>query len=178
MKKLFIDGACYPNPGGPGGWGLVVYNGQGKRVAALCGHIKAGRTSNNLAEYRALLEALKWLRAHGNPQARVFTDSRLVRQQVMGSWKIKAGSYARLARAAQQEIKHAPVDVIWIPREKNTEADALSKRGRIEGRSGQRALTRTTEEGPPALDAAMADEGPRDLLTSAGKIGGGAVDRT
>lgn len=132
MIELWFDGAVEPvNPGGWGGYGAVILK-DGEKLHELSGVIqKAPETSNNVAEYRALIEALSWLAVHGYAGERVLArgDSRLVIEQMFGTWKIKKGLYAPLARQCQAVVKRFPrLSGRWIPREENGLADELSKR--------------------------------------------------
>lgn len=132
MIELWFDGAVEPmNPGGWGGYGAVILK-DGEKIHELSGVIKkAPETSNNVAEYRALIEALSWLAVHGYADERVLArgDSRLVIEQMFGTWKIKKGLYAPLARQCQAVVKRFPqLSGRWIPREENGLADELSKR--------------------------------------------------
>ena len=57
--KIFTDGGARGNPG-PAAVGFLVKNGQGKTLVKAGKYI--GKTTNNVAEYRAVIEALKWLK--------------------------------------------------------------------------------------------------------------------
>ena len=127
--KIWIDGACWPNPGGPGGWGVVIQQPGGETVE-LKGTFPAGPTSNNYAEYLALQAALIWLGCAPPARVTIYSDSQLLVHQMTGRWKIKNGAYARTAREAKEWIRQYGRDKIsirWIPRERNTVADGLSK---------------------------------------------------
>ena len=58
----------------------------------------------------------------------VYGDSKLVIEQMFGSWKIRKGAYVPLALAAQRLLRQFKnIKGRWIPREKNEIADELSK---------------------------------------------------
>lgn len=77
--EIYTDGSCSPNPG-PGGWGVVIIPGKGKK-RELSG--KASGTTNNRMELQAALEALKSL--PGPCAVELYTDSRYV-QNGITSW--------------------------------------------------------------------------------------------
>jgi ribonuclease HI len=56
--RIWTDGSCHPNPGGPGGWACILeFRGVRKELS---GQLSA--TTNNRAEIQALIEALKALK--------------------------------------------------------------------------------------------------------------------
>jgi ribonuclease HI len=149
----FFDGCCEPeNPGGTAGYGAVVMETRPHGAPSLTtlwqhsGMIPAApTTSNNIAEYLAVLSIFDWLigecrMAH---KVAVFGDSRLVVCQLWGwptgsaKWKIhgvdvkkdqRPGLYAEKAVEAREKLKRLPyVRGFWIPRDKNDRADVLSK---------------------------------------------------
>lgn len=126
MSDLIVeaDGGSRGNPGIAGA-GALVRNQQGSVVAAVA--IPLGRASNNVAEYTGLVEGLKLVRSI-DPDARVQVrmDSKLVVEQMSGRWKIKHADMRRLAAEAAAVLPGAQVTYTWIPREQNSDADALS----------------------------------------------------
>jgi len=90
-----------------------------------------GQTSNNVAEYAALIAVLEYLLDNALTSERVVIrgDSNLVIQQMIGNWAIRKGAYVPLAKHAQQLLRKFPVqpELRWVPREENEEADRLSK---------------------------------------------------
>jgi ribonuclease HI len=131
----YFDGACGPaNPGGTAAYGAVIVQ-EGQRIWE-CRELfhpaqgKERETSNNLAEYCGLIAVLEHLLALGaqHEPIMVYGDSKLVIEQMLGHWKIRAGiytPYARKALALCRTFTHLRGQ--WIPREQNTVADALSK---------------------------------------------------
>ncbi len=85
--------------------------------------------TNNFAEYTALVEALrklKQLRVRGNIVVR--SDSQLLVGQMSKGWAVKGGGYLGKLKEARDLVKEfAAVSFEWIPREKNEEADLLSR---------------------------------------------------
>ena len=80
---IYADGCCEPsNPGGYACWGWVAAEG-GQEIASGSGCIGHGPSmTNNLAEYRAVIEALRWAYKQGVQGVAVKTDSQLVVKQV------------------------------------------------------------------------------------------------
>lgn len=133
---LYFDGSCKRNPGGPGGWGFrVVDAGTGGQVGAGHGGIPAGPlVTNNVAEWRALIEGLRWLAAYPEPIDAVLVrgDSELVIRQAGGEWRVKKSHHKPLHAEAQRlagEVNCGHMEFEWLPREQNAETDALSKSG-------------------------------------------------
>ncbi|HEX5034977.1 MAG TPA: ribonuclease HI family protein [bacterium] len=137
MIEVWVDGACEPvNPGGTAGWGAHIRRGK-EVLWEGSGMIAASpNTSNNVAEYMAFLEALKWLASMGLQEEDTLfrSDSRLVICQMFGDangrkWRMKEGRYIKTAREAQALLRNFPrCHGVWIPREENGVADELSKR--------------------------------------------------
>ena len=129
---VFIDGSCVPNPGGIASYGLIIYEflkcllAEGK----VCG--QGLMMSNNVAEYKALLAFFDWYKEHGDGRnAFIFSDSQLLVKQMNGEWGATAGQYVpfygQAIRFYNQKENLQKFTFQWIPREKNIEADALSK---------------------------------------------------
>jgi ribonuclease HI len=133
----YFDGACEPiNPGGTIGYGAAVTeNGQVVWYAAGMSGPEDGPTSNNLAEYTALLALLDQLIEQKLTKANIEIcgDSRLVIEQMSGRWKIGRGIYAQAAHNARSlAAQFTNLRFRWIPRDENHLADELSKSELIE----------------------------------------------
>src|SRR5438477_1753300 len=135
MYTAYFDGACEPiNPGGTASYGAVIFR-DGKRIWECSeiykpepGHQR--ETSNNVAEYAALIAVLEWFADHElfDAEIQIYGDSKLVIEQLFGNWKIKGGFYASLARRARELIRRfSNIRGQHIPRERNGIADELSK---------------------------------------------------
>lgn len=137
MIEVFIDGCCEPiNPGGNGGAGFIVKK-DGKIIHQFSGYCGSGKEmTNNVAEYQAAYEAMIWLKSNEmKDTTTIYSDSMLVVQQLSGAWKIKKGAYLKHAIQSLQLLKQLPqIKFEWIPREKNVEADILSKIGANQSR--------------------------------------------
>jgi ribonuclease HI len=124
--EVWFDGAARGNPG-PAAIGAVVRSPDGPLLATVSERI--GETTNNVAEYKALIAGLKAARAIGARRVSVRGDSMLVVNQMLGAWKINHPNLRPLAaeaRALLNSFDHA--DIMHVRRELNTEADALGNR--------------------------------------------------
>jgi ribonuclease HI len=134
--ECFFDGACEPiNPGGTASYGAVIFDAKGIRVWE-CSEFfapekgKEHETSNNVAEYSGLIAILEYFIEQGSNESTILVrgDSNMVIQQLFGTWMIKSGHYAPLAQKAVQLLDKFPkIFGEWIPRERNSIADELSK---------------------------------------------------
>jgi ribonuclease HI len=128
-----FDGACWPNPGGRASWGVVVKNSAREVVMEAHGVVGFGPgMSNNVAEYVAALRALQAIQDLAAPGWKVLLrgDSQIVINK-LGSSKVSKGLCRRACQDAQslfQTLKDKGflIDLKWVPREENAEADALT----------------------------------------------------
>lgn len=123
----YVDGLVEPRNPGTGTYGFVIYDGQRKLAE---GSGLAGReVTSNFAEYTALVEALKKLkelRVEGDVLIR--SDSKLLVGQMSQGWKVKSGRYLERLKDARDLLKEfGDISFEWIPREKNAEADLLTR---------------------------------------------------
>ncbi len=129
MKDIYhihTDGGARGNPG-PAAVGVVIHkNGKffhqfGKAI---------GETTNNVAEYRGVIEALKYMQTilKNNKHALLFVlDSVLVVNQLNGVFKIKESHLRELSfqiKLLEQEIGGV-IRYTTVPREQNRQADIL-----------------------------------------------------
>ncbi|HET7292106.1 MAG TPA: ribonuclease HI family protein [Vicinamibacteria bacterium] len=122
--RLFIDGASRGNPG-EAGFGVHVTDEAGAPVASLYGYL--GRATNNVAEYEALLHALRWALEHGIRRVAVYSDSELVVKQMNGAYKVKHPDMQARCREAQGLLRRfEKAGIAHVPRERNREADRLA----------------------------------------------------
>jgi ribonuclease HI len=124
---VFTDGGARGNPG-PAAVGFVVKGNRGRILIRQGKFI--GRATNNKAEYRAIIEALKWLALNVKSQIlsiQFYLDSQLVVNQLNGIFKIKNADLRNLIVEVRQREKKIGGNVSYhfIPREKNKEADNL-----------------------------------------------------
>ncbi len=125
--SLHTDGGARGNPG-PAGIGVVLANEHGEVIADIARGI--GATTNNVAEYRALIAGLELALERGIAELDVYLDSKLVVSQVLGEWKIKDERLRALAAKAQILMgKFDAITIQHVRREQNAAADALANQG-------------------------------------------------
>jgi len=138
MIVVYFDGGCEPvNPRGISTYGFVIYKDerkihQGKGLAC---EPFAWQSSNNVAEYTALIKALEWLVNSGlvDEETVVRGDSQLTIYQMTGRYSVNAERIIPLhKKAANLAKKFRKIRFEWIPRERNEEADRLSHEAYVE----------------------------------------------
>ncbi len=128
MKVIVeADGGSRGNPG-PAGYGAVVLDAATEEVL-LERREGLGVTTNNVAEYRGLIAGLEAARALGATVVEVRMDSKLVVEQMSGRWQIKHPALRALAAEAGRLVRQLDgVSFGWIPRARNSRADALANK--------------------------------------------------
>lgn len=125
--SLHTDGGARGNPG-PAGIGVVLADEHGEVIAEIAQGI--GATTNNVAEYRALVAGLELALERGIAELDVYLDSKLVVSQVLGEWKIKDERLRALAAKAQILMgRFDAITIQHVRREQNADADALANQG-------------------------------------------------
>jgi probable phosphoglycerate mutase len=120
----YIDGGARGNPG-PAGYGVRIEQPDGSLVEEFSEAI--GHATNNIAEYRGLLAALEWAKAHGHRALHVRSDSLLLVQQMLGNFKVKnAGLQPLYAKARLLAIDIGRVTFEHVGRSFNAHADRLA----------------------------------------------------
>ncbi|MHC1635182.1 MAG: ribonuclease HI [Candidatus Methanospirareceae archaeon] len=129
--EIYFDGLCLPvNPGGIGCYGFVIRTKEGD--IRECGVIGKNST-NNIAEYTALIKALERALELGVNRAVVKGDSQLAIRQMTGVYGVHSENIFPLwkkAKALSKKFKE--INFVWIPRSQNSEADALSTKAYVE----------------------------------------------
>lgn len=129
ILQIYTDGGSKGNPG-PAAIG-IAYFVNGTKVDSYREDI--GTATNNEAEYTALIRALELVKGksihteHSVDKVVVFSDSRLMVNQLKGLFKVKESRIREFILKIcilESEI-NLPIDYINIPREQNTVADAL-----------------------------------------------------
>jgi ribonuclease HI len=124
--RLFTDGAARGNPG-PAGAGAVIISPDGHVVAKIGKFL--GDSTNNVAEYMGLILGLRRAKAMNIKELEVLADSELLVRQLSGEYAVKADHLLPLHAEAQNLIKgFQSIEVRHIPREENSQADAMSNR--------------------------------------------------
>lgn len=123
MIKVFCDGGARGNPG-PAAYGFVVKNND-ETVKSRGGYI--GIATNNIAEYTAIVEALKYLKENfAGQRLYFFLDSLLAASQLSGVYKVKNANISQLVFTIRElENNFSGISYKHIPREQNKEADML-----------------------------------------------------
>ena len=128
MKLVaYIDGSSMGNPG-EAGYGVVLKDEKGIVLNVLGRFI--GKATNNVAEYRALLGCLELVEHYNVHHLTVYSDSQLLVNQMMGTYKVKKQHLEVLHSQALDAIKEGSIrfSIHYIPREENREADGLARR--------------------------------------------------
>lgn len=121
---IYVDGASRGNPGEAGA-GIVILDENGRVVKSLKGYL--GVTTNNQAEYKALLLALKEVKRLAIERIIIRSDSELVVRQIKGEYRIKDKGIRPLYEEVIGLLKELKgYDIIHIDREENKEADRLA----------------------------------------------------
>ena len=126
MKEIVIysDGASSGNPG-LSGVGIVIYK-NGALLKKISHFI--GKTTNNVAEYSAFIQALQEVRSLNPEKLELKTDSELLYKQLKGDYKVKHANIKPLFIQIKLMLSHfKQVDISHIGREDNALADKLAK---------------------------------------------------
>lgn len=125
MKLIsFSDGGARGNPG-PAGVGAVLYNEKNEIIEELSRYL--GETTNNQAEYRALIMALEKAKALGATEMECYLDSELVVKQLNREYKVKNQDLAPLfLKVHNISLSFKKISFHHVPREKNSIADGLA----------------------------------------------------
>jgi len=124
MKVIVhVDGGARGNPG-PAAAACVIADAEGETIGE---HAELlGRTTNNVAEYRALLLGLARARELGATEIEVIGDSELIAKQVQGVYKVKHEAMKPLHLEAMKALREFDSwSIRTVPRAQNARADAL-----------------------------------------------------
>ncbi|MEE8317874.1 MAG: ribonuclease HI family protein [Candidatus Omnitrophota bacterium] len=132
--KIFIDGASRGNPG-PSGIGVVFLDEKKTVIKKLFKFI--GNTTNNIAEYTALIYALQEALIDRCQDITVNSDSELLTRQLRGEYRVKNENL----RHFYEQFLHlsrgfAKIEIVSIDRKDNSLADKLANKAidsRIDG---------------------------------------------
>jgi len=126
FPELFIhaDGASRGNPGEAGA-GAVISDSRGRTLKELKCFL--GMTSNNVAEYQALILALEKALELGARSITISLDSELVVRQIRGEYRVREPHLKTLHQKAQEILNQfSQYSILYIPREENRRADQLA----------------------------------------------------
>lgn len=144
----YIDGGSRGNPG-VAGYGVRIEAHDGTLIEELTGSI--GIATNNVAEYRGLLAALKWLHQHGHQRVVIRSDSELLTRQMTGHFRVRHPGLIPLyteARAIARRI--GQVRFQHVPREANEHADRLANQAMDLATHGEARPPRPARTAAPA----------------------------
>ncbi len=130
MEKIiiFTDGGARGNPG-PAAAGAVIFDEKGKVLKEVSDYL--GETTNNVAEYEALLRVL--VVAHKTfgkklegMHVDIKMDSELIVRQMHGVYKVKEPSLKERYIQIKDLLKNVPhATFTHVPRAQNKHADKL-----------------------------------------------------
>jgi ribonuclease HI len=151
LIEVYFDGLCQPvNPGGIACYAFVARS-NGKTLHSnygVAGEPFSPDSTNNVAEYTALAKALEWLVANNLTSDKIVinSDSQLVVNQLQGNYKVKGKRIIPLYKQVLLlKKKFSDVEIRWVPREQNREADRLTNI----------AYNKALQENPEYLDRAV-----------------------
>jgi ribonuclease HI len=128
---LYTDGASRGNPG-PASIGAVLKDTKGNLLARISQSI--GSTTNNQAEYRAVIAALKKAINLGASEVELRADSELVIKQINGKYRVKNVAIRPLYQEVVKLIGSLhSFKAVSIPRAQNSEADSLANKALDKG---------------------------------------------
>ncbi len=120
--NLYADGGSRGNPG-PSAAGFVILDDHGQVLQSWNKYL--GITTNNQAEYHALVAGLEWCKQHNVQDVEVYLDSLLVVNQLKGAYKVKNRDLWALYEAAKRlQAVFKSIHFTHVPREMNKLADA------------------------------------------------------
>eukprot|EP00918_Siedleckia_nematoides_P034129 GHVU01074245.1.p1 GENE.GHVU01074245.1~~GHVU01074245.1.p1 ORF type:complete len:145 (+),score=2.80 GHVU01074245.1:149-583(+) len=120
---IHFDGASRGNPG-EAGYGYIV---SGRNQVLVRGYGYLGRSTNNVAEYRGLIEALFQAQRIHAQSVDVYGDSELVVKQINGEYRVSSPDLMPLYNQAMNMFRSfQSFRLSHIRREQNTQADQLA----------------------------------------------------
>jgi len=119
---IHIDGGARGNPG-PGAAGVLIADARGQPLFEAGYYL--GHTTNNQAEYRALLLALEAAARLKRREIAIFCDSELLVRQLTGEYRVRAKELILLHEQAQRKLLKFRWHIRHVPREENTRADEM-----------------------------------------------------
>lgn len=150
---IYIDGASRGNPG-PASYAVIVKSADGKHLASLAKPL--GNTTNNFAEYQALLAALDYAIRRRSSKVSIISDSELLVRQIQGRYRVRSEDLKPLhARATSLIQSIEAFSIKHVLRSNNREADRLANQV-LDGKlpsdaTGSSAPRVETAGGEPAL---------------------------
>jgi ribonuclease HI len=131
MIEVYVDGASRGNPG-PSAAGIYIKDNRGNDLLKKGEYL--GETTNNVAEYTALIRALRYLSDKKRlkislKEITLYTDSQLLINQLKGDYRIRSQNLIPLAIEARKLMKNFPrIKFNLIIRKNNKVADKLANK--------------------------------------------------
>ena len=123
--QIYADGACWGNPG-PAAIGAVIKDEQQRKLVEVSQYI--GKGTNNQAEYRAVIAALKSAAKFNADEVLLYLDSELIIRQLAGEYKVKNILLRPLYTEAVTLLKKFKnLSISHVGHSGNEEAHALAK---------------------------------------------------
>ncbi len=121
---IYCDGAARGNPG-PAGAGVVIQDEQGRIIREVTQFL--GHTTNNQAEYSALIVGLQTAEEMAPDEINIRLDSELVVKQIKGQYRVRSEDlkpfYDEVTKLLRRFKRYT---ITHVPREQNREADILA----------------------------------------------------
>jgi len=122
---IFIDGASDSNENG--GIGIVIRTNNGEELLI---SRSIGKATNNEAEYRSLITAIEESLKNNFSNIEIYSDSELLVKHIKGDYKVRALNLKPLYDLVTRSIRKLDsFSISWVPREENSLADELAKKG-------------------------------------------------
>jgi len=123
---LRTDGACRGNPGPAGAGVLIEAEGTSGRIEI---SEYLGETTNNVAEYSAILLGLRKAEELSPSSLTIYSDSELLVRQILGEYRVKSPRLRPLFEETVRRLRRFPsARILHVGREENSEADRLANR--------------------------------------------------
>lgn len=129
ILNIYTDGGSRGNPG-PAALGVYVENDKGDVLVEIGKTL--GITTNNVAEYSAIIAGLTWAVRNKSlmldlSKLNFFMDSQLAAQQLNGVYKVKNTKLRELIFLIKEKEAEMDLPIYYshIPREQNKKADRL-----------------------------------------------------
>ncbi len=121
--RAAFDGGSRGNPG-IAAWGVAILDDGGACTECHAGYL--GQATNNVAEYKGLLAALRLAAEHGARQVEILSDSELIVRQIQGRYRVKNANLKPLFAEATRLIgAFESFKIEHVRREENKHADRM-----------------------------------------------------
>lgn len=164
---IHTDGASRGNPG-PAAYAYVIESSNGETIER---NEILPDTTNNIAEYTALVKALEHAQTLGSKRVKVYTDSELMVKQLDGSYRVKNEGLKPLFNQISALRKNfSAVEINHVPRAQNKRADALCNEALDSGKPKKTKSEKPKPTRAPAGSVANAHEEAIECLRSVAMV--------